>query len=116
MIDRCYCGVTHNAIEIGGVIIVVDGEQAFMHHGGYQDPHSLCKVYGPIEVPWRVVGGNMIFSLRGWSCRIMQVIESAKLRYVSLLVSPYFTTDGEFTIDWSNPMPGHIDHVDVVYA
>lgn len=116
MID--HGALTHLAVEIGGVIIAVDGERAVMHHGGYWalEPERHFVV-DPIEVPWRVINGNMIFDLRGWSCRIMQVIESAKMRYVSILATPIWTTNGEFILDWSTPAtPMKADTVEVIYA
>jgi len=94
--------MTWAGIDLGGIIIEIVGERAVAHHGGYRDPRDPTRtILEPIEVSWRTEGPNLIFNLRGWRCRIMQVQEGH--RHVDMLDHPYCTADGIFTVDWANP-------------
>lgn len=91
-------------MEIGGVIIEVTdllGKTALMHHGGYKVGHKIT--YVPIVVSWSSDDLVTTFDLRGWTCRIMQVIWP-EYRF-DILATPVSTSDGMFTIDWSVPKP-----------
>jgi hypothetical protein len=84
-------------MELGGVIIEVKGEEAFLHHGGFEFAGKI--EYDPIPVSWSINGLMTTFDLRDWTCRIMQVIWPD--RRMDILAYPISVANGCFHIDWS---------------
>ena len=92
--------------DLGGVIIEITNGHAMVHHGGLIDAsmESISIDYAPIEILWQRLGiSSLQFDMRGWTCRVMAVIEDTRIH--TLLNECQMAVEDFFVVQWDAMAP-----------